>query len=76
MPGFDYPMNYMPACPVTVFFHQPGYPLILQIPSLSQGSNVGPSSPAKPNTNPSLSDETAKFKYKPRKLTLLILLAQ
>lgn len=38
--------------------------MLQQILSLSQSSNTGPSSSAKLNTNPVLSDETEKFKNK------------
>lgn len=65
MPGFDYLIKWTCWDTVRVLSHQLGYSLLKQILPLSQRSNVGRSSPVKPNTNPALSDETEKFKHKP-----------
>lgn len=65
MPGFDYLIKW--TCWDTVWARSPrlGYPVLHHVSSLSQSRNTRPSSPANPNTNPALSDETGKFKYKP-----------
>jgi len=64
MPGFDYLIKRTCWDTVRALSSAGLLPAAQTLPP-SQGSNAGPSSPAKPHTNPALSDEIKKVKHKP-----------